>query len=163
MKVMEGYLYHIKDEYFKVVNNERLMINHKKGHSRPSYLAIKDKEIYWFIPLSSKVEKYKPIIKNKLKKYGVCKGIIICKIAGKDSVVLIQNAFPIIEKYIGNIHSYDGNIVEVPLTVRNHILNCFESLLSLKKKGNNLFFTDIDSLKETMLRELRCEKSKIKN
>lgn len=31
MKVMEEYLYHIKDEYFKVVNNERLIFNHKKG------------------------------------------------------------------------------------------------------------------------------------
>ena len=35
------------------------MINHENGHSRPSYLAIKDEKILWFIPLSTKTEKYK--------------------------------------------------------------------------------------------------------
>lgn len=43
------------------------MINHENGHSRPSYLAIKDKEILWFIPLSTKVDKYRTIIAKKEK------------------------------------------------------------------------------------------------
>lgn len=43
------------------------MINHENGHSRPSYLAIKDKEILWFIPLSTKVDKYRTIITKKEK------------------------------------------------------------------------------------------------
>jgi len=34
----------------------------------------------WFIPLSSKVNKYKKIINNKVKKYGCCDGILIRKI-----------------------------------------------------------------------------------
>ena len=38
------------------------MINHKNGHSRPSYLAIKDENILWFIPLSIKIDKYKSIL-----------------------------------------------------------------------------------------------------
>ena len=44
------------------------MINHENGHSRPSYLAIKDKEILWFILLSTKVDKYRTIIAKKRKK-----------------------------------------------------------------------------------------------
>jgi len=55
------------------------MINHESGHSRPSYLAIKDDEILWFIPLSSKIDKYKSIIEKKIKKYGSCKTILIKK------------------------------------------------------------------------------------
>ena len=43
------------------------MINHENGHARPTYFTIKDKDILWFIPLSSKVYKYKPIIDKKLK------------------------------------------------------------------------------------------------
>ena len=70
MEIKTGYLYHIKDEFFDQINKEGLMINHENGHSRPSYLAIKDKEILWFIPLSSKISKYKPIIDRKIKKYG---------------------------------------------------------------------------------------------
>lgn len=67
MKVQTGYLYHIKDEFFDQINKKGLMINHENGHSRPSYLAIKDKEILWFIPLSTKVDKYRTIIAKKEK------------------------------------------------------------------------------------------------
>ena len=49
----------IKDEYFGVVNDENLMENHEKGKKRPTYFIIKDKEILWFIPISSKVENIK--------------------------------------------------------------------------------------------------------
>ena len=68
MKVQTGYLYHIKDEFFDQINKKWLMINHENGHSRPSYLAIKDKEILWFILLSTKVDKYRTIIAKKRKK-----------------------------------------------------------------------------------------------
>jgi len=67
MKVQTGYLYHIKDEFFDQINKKGLMINHENGHSRPSYLAIKDKEILCFIPLSTKVDKYRTIIAKKEK------------------------------------------------------------------------------------------------
>ena len=79
VKVQTGYLYHIKDEFFDRINNKGLMINHENGHSRPSYLAIKDDDILWFIPLSTKIEKYKTIIDKKEKKYGTCKTILIKK------------------------------------------------------------------------------------
>ena len=77
MEVQTGFLYHIKDEFFDKINNKGLMINHENGHSRPSYLAIKDDNILWFIPLSTKVDKYKKIIDNKKRKYGNCKTILI--------------------------------------------------------------------------------------
>ena len=55
MKVETGYLYHIKDDFFDRINDKSLMINHENGHSRPSYLAIKDDRILWFIPLSTRL------------------------------------------------------------------------------------------------------------
>lgn len=67
MKVQTGYLYHIKDDFFDRINNKGLMINHESGHSRQSYLAIKDDDILWFIPLSTKIEKYRTIIEKKEK------------------------------------------------------------------------------------------------
>ena len=42
MKVKTGYLYHIKDEYFDVANDENLMQNHERGKRRPTYFTIKD-------------------------------------------------------------------------------------------------------------------------
>ena len=70
MKIQTGYLYHIKDEFFDIVNDDNLMSNHERGKKRPTYFTIKDKDILWFIPLSSKVEKYTKIVNNKMKKYG---------------------------------------------------------------------------------------------
>lgn len=34
MKIETGYLYHIKDQFFDVVNDERLMQNHEKGKTK---------------------------------------------------------------------------------------------------------------------------------
>ena len=52
MEVKTGYIYHIKDEFFDKINDKGLMINHENGST---YFTIKDKDILWFIPLSSRV------------------------------------------------------------------------------------------------------------
>ena len=154
MKVETGYLYHIKDEFFDVVNDDSLMTNHEKGKKRPTYFTIKDNDILWFIPLSSKIEKYERIIDNKIKKYGKCDTILIRNIYHKKHAILLQNAFPTLEKYIDHVHTYKGEPVRVNETLENEILDKFQYLLKLKKEGINLFFTDIDKIKDMMLEEL---------
>ncbi|CDE39882.1 putative uncharacterized protein [Firmicutes bacterium CAG:321] len=150
MKVQTGYIYHIKDEFFDKINDKGLMINHENGHARPTYFTIKDKDILWFIPLSSKVSKYQPIIDKKIKKYGSCRSIMIREIANKNSVILLQNAFPTLEKYIDHPHIIDGKPLKVIDTLKDEILNNFKYLLALKSQGTNLFFTDIDKIKEKL-------------
>ena len=153
MIVQTGYLYHIKDEYFDKINDKGIMINHENGHARPTYFTIKDKDILWFIPLSSKVSKYQLIIEKKIKKFGVCKSIMIREIANKKSVILLQNAFPILEKYIDHPHIINGKPLKVIDTLKDEIIDNFKYLLALKEQGRNLFFTDIDTLKERMIKE----------
>ena len=153
MKVQTGYMCHIKDEFFDKINDKGLMINHENGHSRPTYFTIKDKDILWFIPLSSKVSKYKSIIDKKIEKYGNCKSIMISEIANEKSVILLQNAFPTLEKYIDHPHIVDGKPLKVIDTLKEEILDNFKYLIALKKEGRNLFFTDIDKIKEIMLNE----------
>lgn len=154
MEVKTGYIYHIKDEYFDKINDKSLMINHENGRARPTYFTIKDKDILWFIPLSSKVSKYQPIIDKKIKKYGDCRSIMIREIAEKKSVILLQNAFPTLEKYIDHPHTINGAPARVADNLKDEILQNFNSLLALKKQGINLFFTDIDKIKEMMYEEL---------
>lgn len=154
MKIQTGYIYHIKDEFFEKVNNSGVMINHENGRTRPTYFTIKDKSILWFIPLSSKVNKYKPIVETKIRKYGNCKSIMIRRIANKESVILLQNAFPTLEKYIDHPHTINGKPVKVSDNLKADILENFNSLLALKKQGINLFFTDIDGIKQKMLDEI---------
>ena len=157
MEVKTGYIYHIKDEFFDKINDKGLMINHENGKARPTYFTIKDKDILWFIPLSSRVSKYKPIIEQKINKYGSCKSIMISEIVNKPSVILIQNAFPTLEKYIDHPHMANGAPVRVADNLKKEILANFNSLLAMKKKGINLFFPDIDRIKAIMLEELNKE------
>ena len=155
MEIKTGYLYHIKDEYFDVVNDENLMQNHEKGKKRPTYFTIKDKDILWFIPISSKVEKYQRIVDKKIEKYGFCNTIIIRKIADADAAILLQNAFPTLEKYIDHVHTVDGVPLKIPTDLQNEIKSLFKNMLGLKKRGTNLFFTDIDNLKQQILKEIK--------
>ena len=87
---------------------------------------------------------------------------MIATIANKRVAILIQNAFPILEKYIDHPHIVDGKPLKVISTLKNKILYNFKHLLELKNEGINLFFTDIDNIKEIMLTELSSpDKNKI--
>ena len=123
MQIKTGRIYHIKDSFFSKINDKNLIINHENGHSRPTYFTIKDKNILWFIPLSSKIEKYQSIIENKIKKYGSCKSIMVRKIGHKNVAILLQNAFPTLEKYIDHPHLVNGKPLKAIKTIQEEIVN----------------------------------------
>ena len=79
---------------------------------------------------------------------------MIRKIANKDSAILLQNAFPILEKYIDHPHMLNGKPLKVVNVLKNEILDNFKYMIVSKNTGLNLFFTDIDKIKEIMLEEL---------
>ena len=71
MKVENGKFYFIKDEFFDIFKDYKLMQNKENGNKRPCYFCFNDpenKEIIWFVPISSKVDKYKVIYENKKSK-----------------------------------------------------------------------------------------------
>ena len=154
MEVKTGYLYHIKDEFFDTVKDNSLMANHEKGKQRPTYFTIKDGNILWFIPLSSKIDKYEKIVNYKIQKHGFCNTIIIADIMNRKHAILLQNAFPTLERYIDHIHTVNNKPAKVINSLCNEILKDFNYLLKLKSRGIDLFFTDIDKIKEKMLDEL---------
>ena len=55
MLIEEGYVYHIKSEYFEFVNDDKLMKNHEGNSTRQNYFCVKieNSDILWFIPMSS--------------------------------------------------------------------------------------------------------------
>lgn len=73
MEEIEQYgLYIIKDQYFADFPNDKYMQN--KGENRPHYYAIMDSDgIYWMIPVSSKVEKFRAKILDVESKAGAGK------------------------------------------------------------------------------------------
>ena len=93
-----------------------------------------------------------PLILQK-EKYDFCNTILIEKIFDKDSVILLQNAFPTLEKYIDHMHTVDGIPARVPEKLEKIILKNFKDLMKLHNRGITVFFTDIDKLKKKMLEE----------
>lgn len=52
MEIQQGYSYHIKDEFFDMVQDKYLMSNKGNGNYRPHFYAIQDKKnpnLYWMI------------------------------------------------------------------------------------------------------------------
>ncbi|MCM1145261.1 MAG: hypothetical protein NC318_11045 [Blautia sp.] len=74
-----------------------------------------DTDIYWMIPISSKVAKYEAEYQKSIAKYGICDNISFGYVLGKRCAFLPQNLFPIIEDYINNIY-LDKN-TSLPITV----------------------------------------------
>lgn len=159
MEIKEGYVYHINDNYFEVVKDDKLMRNHEGNSTRPNYFCLKvdDSEIMWFIPMSSKIDKYKAIIEDKVNKYKKCDTIVIGNYRGREHAFLLQNMFPIIPKYIDHIDTVNGKALQVPSETRRLILDKVNKIFRLKENGINLIFPNVDKIKIILQEEL-CKK-----
>lgn len=157
MEIRQGYSYHIKDEFFDKVQDKYLMSNKENGSYRPHFYAIQDKKnqsLYWMIPISSQVEKYKVIAEKKKRKYGKCNTIIIGKFVGKENAFLIQNAFPIIAEFFDHIHTVENKPVTVHNELNRMLSENLGEVLALYNRGIHLIFTDIDKIRTIMEQEL---------
>ncbi len=157
MEVKQGYSYHIKNVFFELVKDKCLMSNKEDGNYRPHFLAIQDnknKELYWMIPISSQVEKYKKIIVKKVKRYGKCNTIIIGKFAGRENAFLIQNAFPIISSYLDHVHTIENKPVTIHSELERELSVNLREVLAMYRRGIRLIFSDIEGIQRKMEEEL---------
>jgi len=56
-------------------------------------------------------------------------------------------------------HTINGKAVVVPTNTQKRIVENFRNIIRLKVRGNNLFFTDIDKIKQIMLCDISKNKS----
>ena len=134
------------------------MSNKENGNYRPHFLAIQDsknKDLYWMIPISSQVEKYKKIIEKKMERYGKCNTIIIGKFAGKENAFLIQNAFPIIAKYLDHVHKIENKPIMVHSKLERTLIVNLREVLAMYGQGIRLIFPDIIAIQKKMEDELK--------
>ena len=157
MEIKQGYSYHIKNEFFELVKDKYLMSHKEDGNYRLHFLAIQDnknKELYWMIPISSQVEKYKKIIVKKVKRYGKCNTIIIGKFAGRENAFLIQNAFPIIGSYLDHVHTVENKPVTIHSKLERELSVNLREVLAMYRQGIRLIFPDIEKIQRVMEEEL---------
>lgn len=153
MEIQKGFAYHIKDEYFGFAKDKNLMQNKENGNYRPTLYCVKDENIglLWMIPISSQYEKFAAIREKIIKKGKPCRGIVLGEFDGQSAVYLIQNMFPITEKYIDHIHTRNGNPVPVKHELQFQINKNVKKLLALNKKGIKVTFTDITRLQDLII------------
>lgn len=153
MEILQGYAYHIKDSYFEFANDTNLMQNKESGSYRPTLYSVKDEKtgLYWMVPISSQYEKFSKIREKILDRGKPCKGIILGNFDGQDAAFLIQNMFPVTEKYIDHIHTKNGKPVPVKREIQKEVRKNVKSFLVLTEKGIKVTFTDIVRLQKMLL------------
>ena len=132
------------------------MENKENGNKRPCYFCFNDpknNKIIWFVPISSKVEKYKSIYESKKKSKKKVYNFVFGKVLGKERTFLIQNIFPTTEKYIENKYQNKMQDVEITETLKQKIIKTSMTVISLAKKGINIPFYNIIEMKEILLKE----------
>jgi hypothetical protein len=155
-EIKPGYVYHIKDLYFNVVEDDKLMRNYEGGAYRPTYFCLKDEKtkLLWVIPMSSRADKYREFVRKDIDRYGKCLKIVIGKYASVNAVFLLQNMFPILPKYIDHIHLVKQNPVPVNTRLQMIISRNFRELLSLHRRGVRIVFPDVLRIEKLMMDEL---------
>lgn len=102
--------YIVKDKFFEDMADPYLKGN--KSESRPHYYCFEDacEGVYWVIPMSSRVNKYRHIM-EKVKRAGKpCDFLYIAKLDnGRENAFLIQDMFPITDEYIEREYLFAGN------------------------------------------------------
>ncbi len=150
MKVEKGKFYFIQDEFFELVKDKELCTNKENGNKRPCFYCFKDKNnqnLIWFIPISSKLEKYK-----KMERTGVVDTIVFGYVEGEQRAFLIQNMFPTTEKYIIQKYIRQNRDVVINEKLNKEIQIKANKILTLVEKGyNKIVFPDIIAIKNILL------------
>ena len=106
--------YIISDEFYKDFPDPFLKGN--KNERRPHCYALKDEKtgLYWMVPMSSRTEKYENIINKRTRSSKPCDILHIAKLDnGEKSVFLIQDIFPITDKYISREYTIGSNHLRI--------------------------------------------------
>jgi hypothetical protein len=161
MQIDVGCFYFIKDSFFDVIDDPELMQNKENGNKRPCYYCFRSTEydnIIWFIPVSTKVNKYQKIYDNKIQKQiklgkkPSIDTIVFGNVANTYSAFLIQNMFPVTEEYIESQYIKNKVAIKLSNKLQTEIINKALKVLNLYNHGmKNIIFPNIDRILEQLL------------
>ena len=123
-------------------------------HNRPCFYAFEDENhngLFWLVPLSSKIDKYKRIYDKKVSKYHFCDTIVIGNFLGNTTAFLIQNRCPATEKYISNEYLRDNLPAAIASNLEAEIYSKAKRVLALQRSGHRLIFPDVLTIESKLL------------
>ncbi len=154
-----GHFYFLTDQYYIDFPDNYLMKNHEVingvNHDRPCFYAMSDSisGIYWLIPFSSQIGKFKNIYNIKVAKYGNCDTIDFAYVLGHEKAFLIQNMCPVTSKYIKNEYLSNSTPVSISYNDSKRIISKAKKVLALQKEGIKLIFPDVLSIENKLVIE----------
>lgn len=154
-----GHFYYISDQYFVDFPDPMLMQNKEtadgQAHDRPCFYAFLDNAtgLFWMIPFSSQVTKFKKYYNDKMNRYHRCDTIIFGYVLGHEKAFLIQNMCPISLKYIKN--EYIDSNANVPVRIdgafEKELIAKAKRVLQLHRRGIKLIFPDVLAIETALL------------
>lgn len=161
--INQNTFYILKNDYFQKYDPKKHMMNNNSGNGRPFYLSIKSKkneEIFWMIPISSKVQKYKKIYDAKIKTNKSVDILHFCDVSGVRKAILIQNMIPVSAKYIER--AYTVSNVPLQLDGKNAKLIAKKANKIMNLHYRNIKFMpnciDCKDIEEKLIAEIESEK-----
>ena len=161
MQINIGCFYFIKDSFFDIIDDPELMQNKENGNKRPCYYCFKSKtydDIIWFIPVSTKIEKYQKIYNYKiqkqirLEKKPSIDTIVFGNVANTYSVFLIQNMFPVTKKYVESQYIKNKVAIRLSNKLQKEVIYKANKVLNLYNHGmKNIIFPNVDKILEQIL------------
>ena len=162
--MIKGNFYFLKEEYFQDFPDPYLERNKEYENGilsgRPFFYAIYNSltGIYWMIPISSKVLKYKKIEEKIISKIGKCDTIVFGKVQGSERAFLIQNMCPTTEEYIDfeYVNKKSGKPNRIQESVEEELISKANSVLARVRKGKkNLIFPDVLNIEKILIEKTR--------
>ena len=161
MQINIGCFYFIKDLFFDIIDDPELMQNKENGNKRPCYYCFKSKtydDIIWFIPVSTKIEKYQKIYNYKIQKQiklgkkPSIDTIVFGNVANTYSVFLIQNMFPVTQKYVESQYIKNKVAIRLSNKLQTEVIYKANKVLNLYNHGmKNIIFPNVDKILEQLL------------
>ena len=146
MYIFPGQIVFLKEQYFTDFSDKNITSGHSAN--RPFFFAFPDlaePHLYWLVPISSRFEKYKTLVSQKIARNGFCNTIYLGNLIGRDAAFLIQDMCPATEKYIANIYLHkNASPVQIDQRTSWYIMRNARRVLEKVKAGvPNLVFPDI--------------------
>ena len=155
----KGKFYFLSDEYCEKFSKHGVMTNKEATadglHRRPCFYSIQDiknDNIFWMIPVSSQIEKYKKILENKLKRYKEYDGLEFGYVQGREAAFLLQNICPVTEKDVVEKYVDDktGKDVSIPNDLKRKIDAKAKKIMNKYYQGTKIVITDLDYIFENL-------------
>lgn len=156
-----GHFYFLSDQYFVDFPDSHLMSNREPSngafHDRPCFCAFQDTRtgLFWLIPISSQIEKFRRIYQEKNEKRGRCDTIDFGYVLGHEKAFLLQNMCPVTSQYIKNeyLDPLHNKPVRLDGTFERRLMQKASKVLALQRKGIPLIFPNVLSIENQLMNQ----------